>query len=204
MTWIASDLHFGHKNIVRFKKPNGEYVRPGFVREDGVNVRFNEDIGVHDASLIHRWNQRVGSRDTVYILGDFGHPLRLAESLNGRKTLILGNHDDKHNVNDFGKYFVDVLSWKVFRDSFAMPVVLCHYPLHAQVDDPTPRKLCVHGHIHEKLIRQTDGTPDPWYINVCVEHTNHAPMAWEELESIVNERKRIIGDIPHDGTLTRL
>src|SRR5574344_2933809 len=57
-----------------------------------------ENLEQHDAALISNWNKTVGKDDVVYVLGDVGSaPLqRMKEiigSLNGKKILILGNHD---------------------------------------------------------------------------------------------------------------
>ena len=49
----------------------------------------------------------------------------------------------------------------------------------------------IHGHLHTGRITLPDGTIDPLYYSVCVEHTNFAPIAWEvvkaEMESLQSE-----------------
>ena len=53
MNFYIADMHFGHKNIIRYDN------RPfGSVEE-------------MDKALIQLWNETVGSDDIVYILGDF-------------------------------------------------------------------------------------------------------------------------------------
>ena len=52
----------------------------------------------HDEWLINVWNEQVGKNDIVYILGDFclgGKEVtqRILSRLNGKKCLIIGNHD---------------------------------------------------------------------------------------------------------------
>ena len=81
MIYFTSDLHFGHKNILKFSG------RP-FV-----------DINHHDHSLKNNNNEMVSDSDEIYDFGDVGYrcpPKYIAEMLrtmNGKRTIILGNHD---------------------------------------------------------------------------------------------------------------
>ena len=81
-TFFTSDLHFGHKNILKFTKP-----RPFATIEE------------HDQAIIDNWNSVVNQNDTVYVLGDIAMNTdpdvleNYLERLNGHKRLILGNHD---------------------------------------------------------------------------------------------------------------
>lgn len=52
MIYFTSDLHLGHKNIIRL-----------------CNRPFSS-IEEMDAVLIENWNRKVHQNDTVYILGD--------------------------------------------------------------------------------------------------------------------------------------
>nr|DAG09648.1 MAG TPA: hypothetical protein [Caudoviricetes sp.] len=80
--WFTSDLHFGHKNLLRLGKG-----------------RPFETIEEHDQALIDNWNKRVAKGDVVYVLGDVslrGDIDFLRErlsKLNEAKHLIIGNHD---------------------------------------------------------------------------------------------------------------
>lgn len=53
MNFYIADTHFGYENVIRFDS------RP-FANVDEM-----------DREMILRWNRRVNSSDTVYILGDF-------------------------------------------------------------------------------------------------------------------------------------
>jgi len=80
MKWFTSDHHFGHARIIELCD------RP-FDSVDEMN-----------SELVERWNARVGTEDTVYVLGDFAmgriaETLPIVGKLNGRKILIPGNHD---------------------------------------------------------------------------------------------------------------
>lgn len=78
-TFLWSDPHFGHQNIIRYCE------RPFSSVEE-----MNEE-------LVQRYNERVKPEDRVIIAGDFSMreemvPLYLPR-LNGKKELVWGNHD---------------------------------------------------------------------------------------------------------------
>jgi len=60
-TFLISDTHWGHNNILTFKRKDGSPLRPGFT-----------SIEEHDEYLIWKWNSVVGEGDKVYHLGDVG------------------------------------------------------------------------------------------------------------------------------------
>jgi calcineurin-like phosphoesterase family protein len=57
--------------------------------------------------LIKNWNEVVAPEDTIFVLGDFALAARAVETitrrLNGRKILILGNHDFPHPAHQKGR-----------------------------------------------------------------------------------------------------
>lgn len=174
--WFISDTHFSHGNILKFQTKVGSLVRPGFT-----------DVDHMDETMIRLWNDRVMPNDIVYHLGDviFGNAQRLAAimtRLNGRKRLILGNHDNHIDVRDFRKYFQKITSLRHFGSDMTgckVSFVACHYPLHMSSFryDAAPNTFCVHGHIHEKVIA------DAAYLNVSVERTAYAPI---DLKTVVD------------------
>src|SRR5574343_532307 len=100
-TFLISDTHFGHANILTFQKKDGTLLRNGF-----------KDIKDHDLELIKRWNSVVNPDDKVYHLGDIGftnfpYVERIFQSLNGTKVLIKGNHDN-FKLSQYAKIFKDV------------------------------------------------------------------------------------------------
>ena len=84
-TWITSDLHHDHNNIIRFcPESRGHYKSVDHMNE----------------SMIENINPCVQETDTLIILGDvsFGTPARACDfmkRLNGNKIFIYGNHDKK-------------------------------------------------------------------------------------------------------------
>ena len=115
--FFIADLHFGHNNILRFDN------RPFC------------DIKAHDATIIQKWNDRVGLDDDVYILGDVSwynvtETIEILKQLNGNKHLIIGNHDDAFLRNaDFRKMFVEVTNYKELYLDHKKAIVLSHYPI---------------------------------------------------------------------------
>ena len=88
MIYYIADMHFGHKNVLRFDN------RP-FAEAD-----------LMDEVLIHNWNERVTDEDTVYVLGDAfwkneENSVKIIQRLNGHKHLIRGNHDRVHGRLQF-------------------------------------------------------------------------------------------------------
>lgn len=116
-TFFISDLHFGHNNILKFDN------RPFC------------DIKTHDEELISRWNNKVNINDDVYILGDISwhnatKTIDILKRLNGRKHLIVGNHDEALLRNaDFRNRFVEIDRYKELYLNPKTAIVLCHYPI---------------------------------------------------------------------------
>lgn len=132
-TYIISDHHFSHKNIIKFDN------RPF----DSVE-KMNE-------YMTQRHNETVRPEDTVYFLGDFSFNRKLAaqqiKALNGRKILILGNHDDTRN-KAFIEQFDEVHQY-LKRKLFDQDVVMFHYPI-AEWDKMHHGAIHFHGHVHGK------------------------------------------------------
>lgn len=81
--WFTSDLHFEHKNIIKYCN------RPWTFEEQ-------------TTQLVDRWNSRVGMDDDVYCLGDFtfdnhkqfNRVVNVIKHLHGNIHFIKGNHCD--------------------------------------------------------------------------------------------------------------
>lgn len=167
--WVTSDTHFNHKNILNFTDDEGKKVRPFDSVEEMNEV------------LIERWNEVVKPGDKIYHLGDvfFGHIDWVVNNwhrLNGKKRLIVGNHDDIPNIVKRGM-FEKVDLWRMFSE---FNLLLTHVPVHNSTlyerrfkDRPM---INVHGHIH------SNPSPAGPYVCVCVEQTDYRPVNIEELK----------------------
>lgn len=161
-TFLIADTHFGHANILTFKRNNGLPLR------DFPNIYY------HDEMLIDNWNSVVSANDKVYHLGDVGFKSfsklgYILERLNGTKVLIKGNHDG-FKLSQYQQYFKDIRGTHQL-DKF----ILSHIPIH-------PESLSrwrgnIHGHVHDNTLSDTK------YINVSVENINFTPIDFEEIRS---------------------
>ncbi len=152
--FFISDLHLGHRNILKHSPGRG-----------GVTVQG------HTEWLVTQWNSVVKSdkRDVVWILGDVifdeTHAWAL-EAMKGRKKLVRGNHD-YFKMEFYLKYFEEIHGlYKKY--GFWMS----HAPIHP---DELRGKKNVHGHVHQNIIKQ-GYKPDERYISVCVEACNGTPI----------------------------
>ena len=155
-TWLISDTHFGHKNIITFTDENNNLIRPF------------PTIDEHDEYIIEEFNKLVKPEDKVYHLGDVAIGKRFIElvgRMNGKKILIKGNHDI-FKLKDYTPYFSDIRAYKMLPKH---KLIISHIPVYL---DPNNKrwKWNIHGHTHINKI------PDPRYINVCLEHTGFKPV----------------------------
>lgn len=162
-TFLISDTHFGHANILTFKKQNGD------------PLRSFHNIVEHDEHLIEQWNKTVSPNDKVYHLGDVGFKnftnlSLILNRLNGTKVLIKGNHDN-FKLSQYQQYFKDVRASHIL-DKF----ILTHIPIHPE--SVGRWKANIHGHLHDNSLK------DNRYFNVSVEKTNYAPLDFEFIRSL--------------------
>jgi calcineurin-like phosphoesterase family protein len=137
-TWIGSDFHFGHNNIMKFCPETRGHFR---------------DINHMHDEMIRMWNETVMPEDTVYMLGDIAfmaasHAANILRSLNGRKILIKGNHDSK-TVKDksFAACFDEIHDYLEIRYD-GHHVVMFHYPI-LEWDRCHHGAIQFHGHLHQ-------------------------------------------------------
>lgn len=167
-TWVAADHHFGHQNILTFK------------RDDGTLLRDFKDIEDHDETIIRLHNERVHPSDRVYMLGDVVMHRRnrhVLGRLNGRLVLVKGNHDI-FKLAEYTPFFDDIRAYVVQKDGDGNKVILSHIPVH-------PESLGrfgtnIHGHLHYNKVRLDNGEEDTRYKCVSLEHTNFAPIQIHE------------------------
>lgn len=181
-TFFISDTHFGHGNILNFK------------RNDGSPLRAFGSCEEMDETMIKNWNDIVSPKDLVWHLGDVvmrrAH-LPILNRLNGRKKLLRGNHDI-WKIHDFLPYFEEVASVHVLPEH---RLIFSHYPLHP--GGLYGGKINVHGHTHYQEVVDVDPFTDerfkdPRYINLCVEHTDYKPVSWEDVLAKVAHNREII------------
>lgn len=166
-TYITSDHHFSHKNILKYE--------PDARSQWETIEQMNND-------LVSIWNSIVRPEDKVYHLGDISmgkQGLEFARQLNGRKVLIKGNHD-LQKLRDYVEIFDDVRAYHNLDD-----IILSHIPVHE--NQKHRYRANIHGHLHSKRVLNGLGEIDPWYISACVELNEFKPILFEEMAKRIQE-----------------
>lgn len=153
--FIIGDPHFWHKNIINYCN------RPFTTVEE-----MNE-------TLMKNWNSVVGKQDIVYVLGDFAlcgkdHIIEITQKLNGRKRLVLGNHDGASLETYRNAGFEYVYNHPIILDEF---YILSHYP---QTYIPQPF-FNIHAHTHEPSVLGN-------CFCVSAENINYTPLNFDEVK----------------------
>ena len=133
--FVCADLHFSHKNIIKYEN------------------RPFENIEDMNRQLVRNWNSVVKKDDTVYVLGDVSFTgskatKEIIAKLNGRKVLVMGNHDRERSIQKWLDIGFDWVSpHPVILNEF---IVLMHEPP-TYFNSACPY-FYIYGHVH--------GTPD--------------------------------------------
>lgn len=136
--YFTSDLHFGHRNIGKYR----------------ADIGLDSEQKNRDA-ICREWAGRITKRDVVWVLGDCCFKedvIKDLYNLQGRKRLILGNHDVK-NIVAFTSAFDKICGIQSYKGYW-----LTHAPVHS---DELRGKKNIHGHVHMEDLN------DSRYINVC-------------------------------------
>jgi calcineurin-like phosphoesterase family protein len=162
MNYFCSDQHLFHKNIIKYCN------RPF----DSVE-HMNEEI-------LRRWNEKITPDDTVYVIGDFalGKQDKATEWLsqaNGKKILIIGNHDrSPRTMKEIG--FDEVHYHLEVTTSNNERWLLSHFPL--PLDLIKSYQRLIHGHHHSGP--QSTGKR----VNVCVDLWDYMPVTEAQIQAL--------------------
>lgn len=184
VTFVTSDHHFSHENIIRFC------------------ARPFSDATEMNAVMVDRWNSVVGPDDVVLHLGDlafgatmdFRETVALTGTLNGRRFLVPGNHDRTSSVwrasigakRALGRIY-EAAGWTLLPEVIkgtrhGRPIVASHYPYFGDsesaerhlnlrpVDEGAP---LLHGHTHDP----SNGVHDGYMFHVGVEAWDFTPVS---------------------------
>ena len=165
--FLIGDTHFWHRAIINY-----------------CNRPF-ETVEEMNETLIKNWNKVVGKQDIVYVLGDFAlcgkdRIIEVGRALNGRKRLILGNHDGASLDTYREAGFEYIYNHCIILDDF---YILSHYP---QFITPNGLYANIFGHIHT----------NPEFVDVssrsfcaCVERplVNYTPIEFERAKKLMKE-----------------
>lgn len=163
-TYIVSDLHLHHKNIIEYTG------RPFSTVEE------------MDETLIDNWNSVVNHDDTIIHLGDFclgprQMCMEYAKRLNGKKYFLRGNHDR------FQDGFYRTAGFTILPPQFnysyetkhhSYPFILSHYPMNVFNN--------IYGHIHDKENMEKG-------FCACVEKIDYTPILMSKVKEIVYDTR---------------
>lgn len=181
--FVTADLHFCHDRA--------------FVYEP----RGFSNIEEMNQAIVERWNAVVQPEDIVYVLGDImlnnnEEGIRLFNSLNGYKRIVLGNHDTatrqalyKECEKVESVELAAMLKYKGYH------FFMTHYPcLTGNLDYDKPLKqrtisLCGHSHIQDPFF---DWGQSP--IFHCELDTNNcSPWLLDNIIDLINNHKKNFG-----------
>lgn len=173
--FFTSDTHFFHANILNFEH------------------RPFKDVDDMNNQMIKLWNDKVTNSDSVYILGDFSFGTveetnDILKKLNGKKILVLGNHDHFVKNHKFDQSaFLEICNYKEIEYS-GKRIVMCHYPFASN----DTKKFQLYGHIHsnteDHIHHCPFNLPDNSY-NVGADVNQYTPISIQEILKIMEEKK---------------
>ena len=181
--FFTSDLHFGHKNIIKFCN------RPWKTTEE------------MDEALIANWNSVVGKNDIVFDLGDFAFATNsrwkeLLQRLNGKHYLILGNHDGIRWPGDKTMQLFERVEQQMIIYIDNRCIYLNHYPYLCYGGSwrkPEHAVWQLYGHVH--TCPNSSGADDermiykfPYQYDVGVDNNNYTPVSFKQVKDIINSQ----------------
>jgi calcineurin-like phosphoesterase family protein len=174
MTYFLSDLHFGHD-----KK---------FIYE----ARGYNSIQEHDERLIDKINSIVKNSDDFWILGDcFLNDSKTGianlKRLNGRKHLIIGNHDSDTKIKMFKKenIFEDIRYGYRLKVTKNKIFILSHYPTFCG-NHTNDYVWNISGHTHNTSFFEFG---DKKIFNVSVDALDGFPIEKSEILTMIERSK---------------
>lgn len=186
MIYITSDLHLGHRNIIKY-----------------CNRPFN-NVQEMNESIIDIINNTVNVDDSLYILGDFAFrgkdPIEYRHRIICKDIhIIVGNHDRE---KDFMKYLTQEENAYGFSSVQSVKeiihcnqrIYLSHYP-HRSWPASHKGSWMLYGHVHSKLDHE-DRTSTRLTLDVGVDNTINynkpfgQPWSFKELQKLFNDKQR--------------
>ena len=165
--FMIADTHFWHRNVIHYC------------------TRPFQDVEEMNETLVRNWNSAVKQKQQVFMLGDFSlsskaDTIAIGQRLNGRKTLILGNHDQS-SLKTYYEAGFEVVSRHpiIFRDYF----ILSHKPQNIMT---TGTYGNIFGHIHDNPIYPTVTSRS---FCVSAERINYTPISFEDIMTAMKKEE---------------
>lgn len=163
--FLISDTHFGDENIMKYEK------RPFLTKDEMDDV------------MISRWNEIVSPNDVIFHLGDVGnYPFvkmkNIIQRLNGKKILVMGNHDRHFSVMEWMECgFSEVSQYPIIYNEY---FVMQHEPPQ-YINDAMPYYY-FYGHVHGTKMYESVTNQSAC---VCVERWEYGPVDLELIKERV-------------------
>lgn len=174
-SFFIADLHIGHDNILKY--------------DGDTRGKFN-NVYEHNELILHNCNQVLNDNSDLYILGDvfFGskdvnYAANWLDRLNGKKHLVLGNHDQLILFNDvLQKKFERIYSY--LEINFGKQLVcMFHYPI-AEWNKCHRDSWMLYGHLHDHYYSLL-----PYKTKcVSVNRIGMKPISYNELEKYMEDK----------------
>jgi calcineurin-like phosphoesterase family protein len=178
--YFTSDQHYYHKNICKFAD------------------RPFSDVDEMNEALIKAHNQTVSPQDTVWMTGDFAfsnitNVKSILRRLNGKKHLVLGNHDKQ--IRNHSELVTDGLleSIQDYREVNVgkQSIVLFHYGMRVW-NKSHHGSWHLYGHSHGSL------PPHGLSMDVGVDSKSitdeYRPYSFDEIKRFMDGRKTEVVD----------
>ena len=109
LKYVIADTHFNHTNMLSYE--------PTRVEQTKIN-----GYKLFENMLIDNWNKTIDKSTEILHLGDvaFSDGYKISEKLNGKVTLIIGNHDKKEHI-----IFYKQQKWKII-DKIVLDIPKAH------------------------------------------------------------------------------
>jgi len=179
-TWLISDTHFDHANII------------------DLCARPFADVDEMNNILVDNCNYTINKQDKVYFLGDIGRPEDYwLDKLNGKITFIRGNHDEcrKHGFNN--DPYCSRCNQRSRLTRVEKPYEKLDYKGHKFLLHHYPNKIpiewndwIIHGHTHNNdleecpLINWKQKT-----VNVSVELIKYRQINFDKIIELIENKK---------------
>lgn len=164
--FLIGDTHFSHRNIIKY-----------------CNRPF-KDVDDMNEQLIKNWNEVVGANDIVYVVGDFAlcgknKIIEICQRLNGRKRLIMGNHDQASIETYRQAGFEFIYNHPIILDGF---FVVSHEPMVGF--SPSTPFANIFAHVHDNPA-YTDCSARSFCVSA--ERIAYAPIEFEIVKKMMKE-----------------
>ena len=169
-TFLTADPHFGHEGARKH-----------------CNRPWNT-VADMDDGLTENWNNIVGRKDRVYIVGDFAwkNHAKYLNKLRGKKILITGNHDKMPKASL--EQFTQVVGCNKQPGTLEMVmngklIVMGHYR-HMTWRNSCHGSWHFYGHSHGRMFESDNQLS----CDVGVDIWDYMPVPWEVLEAKMTAR----------------